>query len=552
MNKPQSFTVHRAEHSTSFVAVETRPSKKPVEVFVYDQPVTLPVHPEVLVTAYPTAKVKDVKDSGNGNVQVVIDAATIPTAKGVVLKHDMFLNAVDGSIVVQYARHALEKDLPVFFAYEQRRKAKSGDTGEYIPYTASILTLAGWTDERKKQTMEAARENLSKVLAAIGPAENRNETYISDEARCDPRTWEDFATNYEGKITPAGWVRPTDADGNPTGCLIREDDAPEKPLSPIIEKELAEIRSRLDDIAAAPTYTSARGEAKPWMVHNHRGEINPGSYAVTAATAASRRARRIIRDALAEMKDVTTEQRKSAADKLTGVLLWLTDKVQQDVTGYTDRTAASYRIAADHVADVIDFDLPYLAEFTDGEDGAVAGKEWAGQVRTEAGAGFAAAVQATVQWAEPKVADQPAEADNEESNGDASDGGDAAESTDGATPAQEDATGADQGQQEGSESAPESTEVDNSPADAEDRSAAVQMVADVPELCDRWDQLIGTINMASHITHLNPILTAKFGTCMTGEIPAKAFSPMLDQWEADPARFTDAAKRAYLDANQAA
>jgi hypothetical protein len=531
MSQQQSFPIYRPDHNTQFVAVETRPTNKPVDVNVFDVPTSLQVHPEVVITAYPSAKIKNVVDSGNGNVQVVIDASSIPAK--VPMQHDININAAAGTVVAEYAKYALANDIPVFFGYEQRRKARSGATGDYIPYTTPILELAGWTADRKKMTMEATRANISKVLAAIGPADDPAVSYLNfDEVRCDPRTWKIFSTNYEGKLTPAEWVRPTDADGNPTGCLIAEKDAPERPLSPLIEKRLTSIDSRLSNLESAPTYNTARGEAKPWALRNHRGEINPGSYAVTAASRASRQARRLIRTALTGVDDVTTEQRRTSADKLTTVLLWLTDHVQQDVTGYTDRTASSYRTAGDQITDAIEFDLPYTAEFIDDADAA---KAWASEVRHLAATGFRDAVEATARWAQPATEEKAADT----AEGDTATAENATEESSEQSPAAGQEAQATEQDQQGQQETPSDDAAQN------DQAAGQQMVADVPDLCDRWDALITRINMASHITHLNPVLVAEFGTCMTGEIPAAAFTPLLTAWEADPAAFTKKAAAAY-------
>lgn len=504
-------TVYRPEFATSFVAVETTLSKRPADVFVYGTPATLQVFPEVIVQAYAHAKIKSVEASGADNVRITIDAASIVTQKNAKLKYDIYLNTTPGTDTEWYARQALANGEEVFFAFEQRRKARNKNTGEFIPFTTPIRTLAGITDGSNAQDQALAAANLSKVLVAIGPSAHLEQTYLSPEARCDQSAWEMFSTNYDGTLTPSGFVRPTDAEGNALGCLIKADDAPDKPASPELTRELGQINSKLD----ALTGGTGTGNA---ALCGADGTIDPGSPAVAAAATATRRARRAVRAALSGTEGVTGDQQRHAAVQLSKVLLWLADKVQAEVAGATDRAAASYVIAADQVDDVMEFDLPYLAGFV--TDSAAA-KGWAEQVRQTAVRGFLAAVETTNQWAGSR---------------NAADGAHTA-----AAAAPEDSTTAS-GEQRGTQGAQNAETGAEAPAAA---ASSQEMTSDVPDLCERWDRLIETVGMAKYIPQLNPMLFTTFGTCLTSEIPAESFSTMLSQWEADPERFFDQAGTAY-------
>ena len=54
--------------------------------------------------------------------------------------------------------------------------------------------------------------------------------------------------------------------------------------------------------------------------------------------------------------------------------------------------------------------------------------------------------------------------------------------------------------------------------------------------------------MAEHFEHLNPILTATFGSFLFSQINAEDFATKISAWEADTDGFIEAAKAAYRTA----
>ena len=497
MSKYPTTAMNRPQHSTSFVAVESQPSQRPVEITVKGQDVSAPVHPEVFIQAYPSAKIKSIDVNGD-NTRVTFDASTIATRNGGTLSRDITVNTVTGGVCAEFAQWAKTQDIACFFGYEHRRKARNSNTGELIPFTTPIFELMGHTEDNPKATMEATRANLSKVLAVIGKADDADANYVSDEARCHPSEWETFAHNHDGKATPAGWVRPV-VDGKPAGCLIPAESAP----APDTTAELGEIKSMMQDLLRGPSYSSARGEAKPWMLKDAQGAVNPGSYAIGAVACTQRQAMSIINAVTAE-QELSAEQRQQQTSTLTRVLLWAVDRVQRNVTGYTDRIANSHKHASQQVDAVIRLEMPYRLEFLDDK---TEGKKWANAVVQRATALFAEAVELT---------------------------------------------GEAEGITGGRENAEDNQKSDDQQTPQPETASNAQVVADVEELGERWDALIYAVKMGNHITHLNPYLEQLFGTFLTTEIPADKFAAKLTEWEADNAAFINDAKAAYQAANQQA
>lgn len=500
MNTPQAHNIPRPQHSTSFVAVETTASKRPVEVTINGAQVSTHVHPEVSIQAYPSALIKSIDDDGT-NARITFDASSITTRNGGTLSHDITVNAASEGVCARFAHHAKENNIPCFFGFEVRRKARNSETGEYVPYTTPIHTLMGYTEQRKKSTMDATRANCSKVLAAIGPAEKANQTYISEEARCVPTEWEAFSTNHDGTITPAGWVRPT-VDDAPAGCLVPADEAPAPVVGEAIANELKELKAKVDDLLRSPSYSSARGEAKPWMIRNHDGSINPGSYAVHAVTVLQQKARIYVNGE----KNIPAQRRGEAVSHLAKALVWMVDQTQKTTVGYVDRIAASYKTASEYVAMIIECELRFYSKYCEKPE---SGRKWAREVVKRASAAFTEALELTISWDSPTPP-----ADDDEAQGDES----------GETPSP----------------APNSQQV----AD----NGGGQTAADVPELAQRWNALIDKINMAEHFEHLNPILTATFGSFLFSQINAEDFATKISAWEADTDGFIEAAKAAYRTA----
>lgn len=484
----------RSEHNTSFIAYESAPSRKPVEIHVNGNEMTTRVHPEAFITEYPSVLIKSVNVKDD-LVSVTFDASSVETRNGKPLSFDFHGNCKTNSPLHQLADAAREAQRPVYVAFEIRRKVRNR-AGDYIAFTTPINTLRGCNDNPDgKATTDATSGNCSKVIAVLGFADEEH-TLISEECRTNPLKWGAVRGNYDGTVPPQGCIIPKLADGSPAGCIIQASEVPTGGMSADVEAAIARIEKQLTAMRGAPACSTN----KPWMLRGARGEVNPGSYAVTHVRRVRSKAHEVVSQSATSAGEVSTDTVRSVESLLTKALLWVADTVQARMCGRLDRMDKAWDEACQWAFYVVEAELPLPAEVF-AEQGSVP-QEWSVAVRNRAFELFAEAVELTAEYCDSL----------------SKKGRDTSEKKE---PAKD--------------------------AETADARESTPMLSDSPELRKRWDDLIVAINMGGHVAHLNPALVSCFGTYQSAEIPAEKFEEMLSQWEDQPQQFVDFARNQYQE-----
>lgn len=507
MNQPQHFV--RQTRNTSYVAYESQPSKKPVALSVGDSPVNERIHPDVFINEYVQVNVKAITHS-ESTANITFDAASVVTGSDKKMKYDFGANVKAGSPLLQLAQQALDTNRPVYAAMETRRRYKKKSTQEVIPWTTPIHILRGCKDgPGSSANSNETGDNCSKVLAAIGFADDPQHTLVSDEVRSNPFKWAVSRDNQDGDLPPKGYVIPQGVNGEPVGGII-EAPAASQGVNVASDDVMAKLEALTKMVSHLQRTTSEDTGKKPWNEYLSNGQINPSSYAVSQVRRTREDAVRSI-NAVAP-SDATAVQLREWESELTGQLLWVADAVQKKVTGQTDRMSKAHTEAGAWAAHVIKHENAFTAEMlTDLE----VRREWAKQVRDAAAERYIEAIHLTQQASEVTTPHSAPQAEAQEV-------------------AQADAHNAPQ-----EETQPATPSADNhtAPTFAQDTQAREQ-----------WDNLIAHLHMEEHVGDFNPALTARFGTHLAAEIPAAAMRQALTEWCADPVAFKQWAEQQYIHA----
>lgn len=497
-------TFTRAAQNTSYYGYEARASKKPIPVVMGGEKITAHVHPAVHIQEYPSVQIAGVKVSDD-LVSIEFDASTVPT-KGKPMKHNFYGNTKTGTPLHKLAEAAHQAGRPVYVAFETRRKWKTPD-GEVIPLDAPMWELRGQEAPDGRANSNITGANCSKVVAALGFTDQPDKTLLSDESRSNPMEWESVRHNHDAAGAPQGFSIPQRADGTDAGCIIAS------------ETNGVGIAQRLEAIATAletSNNTPVGRGARPWNLRLNNGQINAGSYVMaqirhTRATAAILVAGAV--DAAEEHPGA--DFIRAEESRILRVLLWLSDEVQRRVCGNVDRSDKSWSESGAWVAHVTQVEDPLTIEMIGNEEEhKAAGRAWGLRVRDAAVARFTEALTLTEEYV-----NNTAGATRRTTNGNGN-GQENANSTSGLAASE--------------------------PASNGDTPA---MLADVPALQERWNLLIEKVGMVNYIDHLNPALTARFGTHLSKEIPAAKFDAALDEWETNPQGFRAWAGEQYNEAN---
>lgn len=507
----------RQTHNTSFVAYEAQSSRKPVALAVNGEPVESRINADVFINEYISIKVKEVSE-GNDTVNVKFDAASAVTGSEKKMRYDFGANLKADSPLVGLARQAQAEGRPVYVSIETRRKWKNRD-GQVIAYTTPIHVLRGCKDgPQSPGNSNETGNNCSKVIAAMGFADEPNATLVSDEARSNPFKWPNFRDNHDGDLAPTGFVIPTGPNGEPVGGIIP---APAPQATTAASPELVDKLDALTKMVAHLQKSStAGGGEKPWNDRTADGSVNPGSYAVTQVRHTRGDAAKLV--AAVAPDDADSAQLRAWELEVTRALLWAADQVQQAVTGGVNRMAKAHTEAGAWVAHVIRHEDGFTVDLlTD----AVAKREWIKRIRQAAFERYMEALELTQEHLDAQSGVRsPAPAGRE------------------AAPANNQQTQAEAPQQAANT--------------AQETPQAVTTLADDPEAQQMWDELIEAIDMVHFIPQLNPALDARFGTHLAVEIPADDMRAALSEWMADPAAFrtwaADQFKAVQQPQNQAA
>lgn len=383
-------TFQRQRTGGSFVAYEANPTRTPMPIQVGDREEKAHLHPEVFVHEYPHIKVKSISPSEKGSgLAVEFDPASVPVPEGKQpLRRPINVNTVGGDIE-KALRWALDNDEPLYLAVEYRRKYKNF-SGEVIPYDTPIMQLRGCDDKGNPTpaSQGASRENISKVLAVIGPVSDPTRNLISDEVRSNPMTWPALRSNRIGATPPLEWVRITRPDGTAGGAAIPKsvwteltgasggtvlDDAA---LARIADAVATRLGATSDDptMTRPPKRTGRSAEGKRWESFNSDGRVNPGSYAVTALLSLRDAALTALGDANyaeaaaadGENRDpelLTAEQISVAATALMGALSRAADGIQSAITNKpANRIDGSYITASKALRQVMLREVPLTVQ----------------------------------------------------------------------------------------------------------------------------------------------------------------------------------------------
>lgn len=469
----------RQTHNSSFVAYSAKPSKKPVPLAINGQQTTARLHPDVFINEYTSVKISEVTDNGD-TIHIKVDPASVVTSNGKGLKYGFGASAHSGTDIHRLAAEAASTGRPVYLALETRRRYKTKG-GEVIPYEVPIHVLRGCEDgPQSSANSNITGDNCSKIVAAIGWADQSDMTFLSEEAESDPLTWNQVWANQHGDVFPDGFGKPTGPDGQPVGGVVAVEAANIQGAGSGNAAALTEKITQLTKMVAHLQRShTATGGNRPWNERQEDGSVNPASYAVTQVRHTRGTAAALISQAIAEGEmEATDEQIRAWESSLTRVLLWLADRVMQQVTGGVDRMAKAHTEAGAWVAHVIHVEDRYTAAMLgDDETAKQSANEWAKRVRDAAAERYKEALELTAEFINKDVAPTP--------------------------------------QQE----------------------QAPQMFADDAEARQLWDELILTIGMENHLLALNPVLTATFGTFQSTQIPAEKMRAALSEWSANPEAF---------------
>lgn len=544
----------------SFVAYEAKASRTPLPILVGDREEKAHIHPEVFIREYPHIKVKSIKpaDNGGNGLAVEFDPESVPVAEGSKpLRRPINANTVAGTDIEKALRWAHDNDEPVYLGVEFRRKYRNSSK-QVIPYDTPIMTLRGCDADGNATdaSQGASRENISKVLAVVGPVSQPDRMLISPEVRSDPLTWPAVRSNRIGATPPLEWVRITRTDGTPGGAAIPKTTWTELTntgggsLDEATMNRLADaVAARLSAPAAAssagltrPAQQSSRSvEAKRWEPFNSDGRINAGSYAVTALLALRDVALTALGDSnyaeAAAAADegrtptlLTAEEITNRATSLAPVLAGVADRIQSSITGRpANRIDGSYVTATKTLRQIVLRDLPLTAATVADPE---ASKKWLDAV-ADLGMTVAAAVIASTEGYLETVA-EPAPVNDASGRGQRQ-----AARQNPPTESRPATTAANRSVQQPPQ--PNfSTDATTAPvASVTSRNTAT--LNDLVQLVDGMTLL-----------HLKPMVAATFGTSDLELIDPDKLTRFANTWKEDPDRFRESARIAYTQATKAA
>lgn len=483
----------RQTHNSSFIAYAANPSKKPLPVRVAGSDTTARVYADVFINVYVSVKVQQVQESSTGDtVNVRFDPASVVTTSGTPMKYAFGANTKAGSPIHHMAVAAQQTGRPVYVGLETHRRYRSMN-GDVIPYTTPIDVLRGCENgPQSRGNSNITRDNCSKVIAAMGWADEPDNTLFSDEAHSNPATWPSVYGNQDGDCPPEGFTAVTLADGSRVGAVVKANTTTSQAENTALREEVNQLKKMISNLQSSGSSTSAR----PWNERTADGQVNPGSYAVSAARDARYQATTLV--AQAGATDVSADTLRQVETSLTRVILWMADRVQSSVTGHVDRSHRSHGEARAWVHHVATFEDHYTASMVGVDDESLAeAKKWACRVVEAASERFIEAVALTEEYLQ------------------------------------------------------QTTGV-HAPAPAQQQPSAQVTVADSEQALTTWNSLIEKAGLVDNIGDLDPLLTATFGSCKSTAIPADALIQRANEWAADIEGFKNLARQTWKKAHATA
>lgn len=233
---------------------------------------------EIVDGGYNATKGKrQVEQSDVKTVRVTFDPESIG------LGHSIAGNIAPDDPALDTLREALEKDLRVNVAIESIRMSRSRSSRESISPLTPIHSLLGATTPGGKGSMDAARENTSKVIAAVNGVTTK-------DARSDATQWASLSKNKTGNLPPEGFRLLTDKeDWTRVAVAVPLETAKpgtnDSAVSLDVEGLVEEIASRLENRLSTENGQMLRapragqiGERRPFDIRTQRGDVNLGSY----------------------------------------------------------------------------------------------------------------------------------------------------------------------------------------------------------------------------------------------------------------------------------
>lgn len=546
----------------SFVAYEAKPTKTALPILVQDREEKAYLHPEVFIREFTHIKVKAITPSAAGNgLAVEFDPASVPVPDGKQpLYRPISANTTAGGDMENALRYALENDQALYIAIEHRRKYRNGSK-QVIPYDTPIMELRG-CDEHGNSTpasQGASRENISKVLAVIGPVSDPNCAVISDEVKSDPIAWPSQRSNRAGATPPLEWVRITRPDGTPGGAAVPKtvwaelsgsaggavlDDAALARIADAVAKRMGAVS---DDptMTRPPQRTGRSAEGKRWDAFNSDGRVNPGSFAVTGLLNLRDTALTALGDsnyaeaaaAADEGRDpllLTAEQISSAGTALMGALARVADNIQTSMTHKpANRIDGSYMTTTKILRQIVLRDLPLTVQIFNDTGAKTA---WIASI-TELGLALAAAVMENTEKYLTEVTE--------------------------ATPIN-DASGRGQRQAARQNPPTDPRQPATTPANRDVQSppepnfavddATDTPVASVASVTDRNKAILTPVLTAAGLrpSDVIPLLAVVFKTSDLEQIDPDRMATVAQSWTKDLDKFVAAARDRYMAAEQAA
>lgn len=553
MTAPTTF--QRQTTGGTFVAYEHKPSRSPVTILVGDTTEQVFVHPEVFIREYPSIKVKALNPSGR-NLYVEFDPASVSVGEGKPqLSRAINASTEAGGEIEQWLRRALDTGTPLYLALELRRKYKNGSTQQVIGYDEPIMLLRGFTidGENTDAAQGASKDNISKVIALIGPADRPDVNLISPEVRSNPIDWETHRANRVGKTPGQGWVRVTRPDGTPGGAALTREtmrdlsgtggggvaNIDDSTIARLADAVAVRMGAANDDptMSRPPQRGSRSAEGKRWELFNSDGRVNPGSFAVSGLLSIRDTALTALENACyTEQADaeqagrapelLTREQISGTATRLMVPLGRVADDIQSAMTGKpANRVDGSAITAAKIVRQIVVRELPLTVAIV---ADAAAKSTWLQGV-AEAGRLLAAAVIAATDDYLNDVAEP--------------------------TPITDASGRARRQVQQQNEpvdpkGAPANTAVQSPPTPNFSVNEDSQAAADQLQGTVSIDGFLAKVGMA--FEHVAPLLFERFGTDQAEQIDQQQLANIVSAWSGDPDRFRDQAREAWRAANKQA
>ena len=537
--QPNDFAL--PEHPCNFIAYTALPVQVPhpesgegVDGF----------RPQIFVREYPSILVKKVEvkpypggKDGETFGYVTFDAVSTGMEN---FTRDFSASVETTGDALAMLQRAQSEGLPVYVALETIRRAKGKGGNTAIDPTTPIHELRGAQPDGQKGNSNQTGDNCRNVLVAVAPAGHVNHLVVTSEARSGVAEWPSLRRNKTGALAPAG--HRVFANGViPNGAASAGPALDMEALAAAIVALLPGLGAAAAPGAVAPQSGSPAAapmvrppvrrahaiENQPWKPWNTDGRLNLSSYPVGKERAAFRDAVTL----LAATGPTDPATLLVEAWTLSGVLLWMADKVQSTVSGVAaDRTEGSHNHAAQWVKYVYTelSNLPGFEKYAytpNHRADREAANVWVMAVCEAASGLYGRAVNNVSQLLAPgEPVPFPPQPPTE-------------------APAADAAT----------VQSPTAAPAPAAPADA--ASAAVtrargtaaenMKVTDSASLTSRYETLLATVGEAAHPERFAPLLSNMFGSSILSGIPAPAFAQALPGWEADPAAFAKAAQDAF-------